>query len=159
MRADLIMSILMGGVFVYAITESDQWSYGSALFPRVIGAAGLICVAALLFVSLVLRRVPTAEMPPTPGAQADEPAPEASRAMAARFLAWLVGIVAAAWLFGQLAALTGFILLYLRFESGLSWFRSASAAAVSWAFLYAVFELLLKITWLQGALWRWTGWL
>lgn len=156
MRSDLIMSMLMGGVFIYAVVEADQWDYGSALFPRVIGIAGLIAVGVLLVVHLLLRRIPAAEAPAATGPSA-EPLPPQERRIAARFLGWLVTLVAGAWLFGQLAALTGFIVLYLRFESGVSWLRAAAIGALSWAFLYGVFELVLQITWIEGALWRWIG--
>jgi hypothetical protein len=148
-RRDLVMSILMGAVFVYALVESGDWSYRSALFPQVIGVAGLLCIAALLFVRLALKRVPAAEGADGRGDAADEArSPREEGRDALRFFGWLAGVLAGAVLIGQLAAMPLFVTLFLKTESRLGWRASVAAGAITWAILYGIFEMLLQITWI-----------
>lgn len=151
------MSAALAVVFGFILSEAGQWSYRSALFPLLVGSAGLAAVALLWLSRVASRgRATVFRSPSRAGAQAGA-AMDREWAVAGRFFLWLLGVFAAAYLLGQLTALPLFVLLYLRLASGESWRFSAIAAAVVWCGLYGVFELALSIAWLDGVLWPWLG--
>lgn len=153
MRPDLILSLLMAGLFAYFLVESGQWSYRSALFPRLIGIAGLVAVGLLWLSRLRLKAVGRAE--PTDVSQGDTR--DGEWKTAGRFCCWLLGIFGLSYLVGQLTALPLFVFVFLRVVSGESWRFAGVSGAVVWAFLYVVFEYGLSVTWLDGLIWRWLG--
>lgn len=61
-------------------------------------------------------------------------------------LAQFAAFFAAVGLFGLLAAVPLFSLLYLRAISGESWVRSAAYAALAWVFTFVVFVNLLHVS-------------
>lgn len=163
MRADLAISVVLAALFAFVALEAGQWSYRTALFPQAIGAAGLVAVAVLVFVRVVLKRMPA----PPPGhrgmidtaedAGAVDAMGEDDRGRALRLLGWIAAVVALSWLLGQIVAMSLFMLTFLRYESGVRWRTAALAAALTGGFLYVVFGRVLVVTWLDGAVYRWIG--
>ena len=68
------------------------------------------------------------------------------------FFLWLVGIVVATLLVGQIPALIGFIGLYLRYWGKFSWRLAVPYAAIAGVFLYVMFEWVVPILWHQSLL-------
>ena len=161
-RADLVVSVVLAVVFVFLAVEAGAWDYRSALFPQAIGVAGLAAVGALLVVLAVPRRVPdrasgsaVADEPPAPGST--PPAGNRDHVRALRLLAWIAALIGLSWLLGQMVAMPLFMLGFLRFEAGLRWLGASLAALFTGGFLYAVFDRVLTVTWLDGAVYRWAA--
>ncbi len=163
MRADLAISVVLAAIFTFLAVEAELWNYRSALFPQVIGVAGLFAVGALVFVRVVLKQFPgqppsnlSVDDPPRNGSTA-EPAGDGDHVRALRLLVWIVTVVGLSWLLGQLVAMSLFMLAFLRYETDLRWLTASFAAVLTGGFLYIVFDRVLVVTWLDGAIYRWLG--
>ncbi len=162
-RADLVVSVVLAAVFVFLAVEAGAWDYRSALFPQAIGVAGLAAVGVLLVVLAVPPRVPdrasgsaVADEPREP-AGAPPPAGSRDHVRAFRLLAWIAAVIGLSWLLGQMVAMPLFMLGFLRFEAGLRWLTASFAALLTGGFLYVVFDRVLTVTWLDGAVYRWAA--
>jgi hypothetical protein len=157
MRADIVASLAFAALFGYLVVESGRWNYRSALFPEVIGAAGLMAVALFVLVRIASSRRASPESHPTSSVDGDSVPAEADRARALRLLAWIVGVVVLSWLLGQMLAMSLFILAFLHYESSVRWPNAVLAACLTGGFLYLIFDRLLMIAWLDGAVFGWLG--
>ena len=160
MRADLAISVVLAALFAFVVIEAGQWGYRTALFPLAIGAAGLVAVVALVFVRIVLKRMPAP--PPRHHGMVDTTQDAGAaggddRGRALRLLGWIATVVGLSWLLGQMVAMSLFMLTFLRYESGVRWRTAALAATLTGGFLYVVFDRVLVVTWLDGAVYRWIG--
>ncbi len=162
-RADLAISVLLAAMFVFLAAEAGAWDYRSALFPQAIGVAGLAAVGAFLVVLAVTRRAPdrvsgsaAADEPPESGS-APPPARNRDPVRAFRLLTWIAAVIGLSWLLGQMVAMPLFMLGFLRFEAGFRWLTAAFVALLTGGFLYVVFDLVLTVTWLDGAVYRWAA--
>ena len=162
-RADLVIAVVLAAVFVFLAAEAGVWDYRSALFPQAIGVAGLAAVGALLVVLAVPRRAPggasrsaAANEPPESGS-APPPAGNREHVRAVRLLAWIAAVIGLSWLLGQMVAMPLFMLGFLRFEAGFRWRAASFAALLTGGFLYVVFDRVLTVTWLDGAVYRWAA--
>ena len=156
--AELAISLVLAALFAFLAVEAGEWNYRSALFPQVIGAAGVFAVAVLVFVRVVLKRIPV-QPSDHPGAisrlqddAAEEPAGSDEHIRAFRLLLWIVSVVGLSWLLGQIVAMSLFMLAFLRYESGVRWVNAVFSAALTGGFLYVVFDRVLNVTWLDGAI-------
>jgi hypothetical protein len=77
-------------------------------------------------------------------------APDFTRATA--FFAWCSAVIALAPIVGQQVTLIGFFFLYLVVWGGFQWYWAALYAAVSWLFMYALYERLLHVAWMPSSL-------
>ena len=150
-------------MFVFLAVEAGAWDYRSALFPQAIGVAGLAAVGALLVVPAVARRAPgrasgsaVADEPPEPDS-APPPAGNRDHVRAFRPLAWIAAVIGLSWLPGQMVAMPLFMLGFLRCEAGFRWLTASSAALFTGGYLYVVFDRVLTVTWLDGAVYRWAA--
>ena len=163
MRTDLVIALVLASIFLFLALEAGIWNYRSALFPQAIGVGGLLAVGALVFVRVVLKQVPgqapgnaSVDDPPDFGS-AEDPAGYRDHIRALRLLVWIGGVVGLSWLLGQMVAMSLFMLAFLRYESGFRWLTASCAGALTGAFLYVVFDRVLVVTWLDGALYRWVA--
>lgn len=157
MRADLILSGVLAVLFGFLVWEAEQWNYRSALFPQVIGVAGLFSIIVLFFVRVLLKRMPVSSPFQSGG---EEPTLDAGGydnedVRALRLLAWIIAVVFLSWLVGQMVAMSLFMLVFLRYESKVRWRTASVSAALTGSFLYVVFDRVLNVTWLDGAMYRW----
>jgi len=90
-------------------------------------------------------------------ADASGAADSSGNARALRLLGWIIAVVALSWLLGQKIAMPLFLFAFLRVESGVRWATAAIAGAFTGGFLYVVFDRVLAITWLDGAIYQWLG--
>lgn len=158
-RADLAISLVLAAMFSFLALEAGVWNYRSALFPQVIGVGGLLAVGALVFVRVVLKPAggnANAGDPSRYGGAA-ELAGHRDHVRALRLLVWIGAVVGLSWLLGQMVAMSLFMLAFLRHEADCRWPVASCAAALTGAFLYVVFDRVLVVTWLDGALYRWVA--
>lgn len=163
MRTDLAISVVLAAMFAFLAGEAGAWDYRSALFPQVIGVAGLAEVGGLFVILAVSRRLPdrtpgsgVADEPPESGS-APPPAGNRDHVRAIRPLTWIGAVIGLSWLLGQMVAMPLFMLAFLRFEAGFRWLTASFAALLTGGFLYVVFDRVLAVTWLDGAVYRWVA--
>jgi hypothetical protein len=71
-------------------------------------------------------------------------------------VAWLIGLVAGAWLFGFHAAFVAFPLLYVRAHGG-SWRMALLLSALAITTLIIIFDSLVHVLWPEPAILEWLG--
>ena len=69
--------------------------------------------------------------------------------------AWMLGLLALFWALGPVVGVPAYLVFYLRWRSGESWFTALLAASVAWCALVALLELLLSIQLPPGAIRAW----
>lgn len=132
-------AILFGGASVTALT----WGPETAMFPMVIGIAGLGLAIWAITADTLRRR----SAPPETTALSDE---DSARARAS--FAWIGAFFAAVLLVGFQGGLPLAALAYYRMEASTGWAAALIAAALCGAFLYGA-ENVLHIPLYAGLLW------
>jgi hypothetical protein len=156
-RGDAVFAAALLTVFAGAFALSLEWPFRTALFPRLVTAAGaLLAVAELVALSIRARRVAAqaagqgVAADQIPGADQGDDSVEYVFASAGRrawsaALAWIGGFFVALWLLGAVPTVPLFTLLYLRFAGKASWLAAAVYAAVAGVVVAGVFGRLLSI--------------
>lgn len=174
-RADLLIGVALALVFAAAFAPTLEWSFRTALFPRLVTMTGLVLSGAFVLLQLVAavreRSARPAQPSPTAG-----PAPHgdqqdgdqhdgdddhdveyvyatAGRTAWSRALAWVALFLLLLVAGGLFVASAVFAFCYLRWEAGRSWLLAGTYAAVLTGVLYLLLEVLLSITTPQPLLW------
>lgn len=150
-----IDTALAGGIavtFAAALIDMSDWPLGARLMPQSVGAIGL----ALVLLYLVRRLFVTPHRPPGHDGPHLDLAIDRGGLERATFLTrvasyflWLFGLAALAYLIGVELAVPIWVLAYMRLGFGLSWLRSAIAAAAMGLVVYALFDLIVHTIWPQ----------
>jgi TctA family transporter len=150
-----IDTALAGGIaviFAAALIDMSDWSLGARLMPQSVGVIGLVLVLLYLVRRLFV----------TPHRQPDHDGPHLDLAIdrggldraaflsrVASYFLWLFGLAALAYLIGVELAVPVWVLAYMRLGFGLSWLRSAIAAAIMGIAVYALFDMIVHTIWPQ----------
>jgi hypothetical protein len=163
--ADVIFSLGLAGAFFWGIVEAWQWPLQTRLFPMVFSIPMLalaIYHAAKCIRVDSFRGVPMASDELSTLAEGNDPPPvlEASALINARSrdiltpaLQCLTFYLSVA-LFGLLATVALFSLLYLRLVSRQAWWRSLEITALASLITWGGFQTLLHMRIPSGILWR-----
>lgn len=73
------------------------------------------------------------------------------------FASWLLLLVALIYFIGYLAAIPLFMILFMRLRSSESWLTTLSITAVTWAFVYFVFIVIMGAPLHEGVAWKAMG--
>ena len=73
------------------------------------------------------------------------------------FASWLLLLMALIYFLGYLVAIPLFLILFLRLRSSESWLMTLSITAVTWAFVYVVFIVIMGAPLHQGVVWKAVG--
>lgn len=73
------------------------------------------------------------------------------------FAAWLLLLVALIYFIGYLAAIPLFMILFMRLRSSERWLITLSITAVTWAFVYFVFIVIMGAPLHEGVVWKAMG--
>lgn len=73
------------------------------------------------------------------------------------FAAWLLLLMALIYFLGYLVAIPLFLILFLRLRSSESWPMTLSITAVTWAFVYVVFIVVMGAPLHEGVVWKAVG--
>ncbi len=73
------------------------------------------------------------------------------------FAAWLLLLIALIYFLGYLVAIPLFLILFLRLRSSESWLMTLSITAVTWAFVYVVFIVVMGAPLHEGVVWKAVG--
>jgi hypothetical protein len=132
------------------LVEARHWPLRASLFP--IGAGSLLLVLALLQVlRLVIRGTRQNQRPgPEDARGADDVEPKdvfetATRQQWLSAIGWMAAFFVTLWLLGMLVTVPLFALVYLLVASRESPVLAGSYALLSWAFVYGLFDRLLRI--------------
>ena len=172
---DLLIGTVAALLFALALLDSTDWSFRSALFPRMVTTAGLVFSVAFVAVRLVkrLRARMRSDVVSTPAAPSgkgggsadlvdedDEHDHEveyvfatAGRAAWAQALAWVAAFLAALVVGGLFVGAPVFAFVYLRWGAHRSWRFAAVYAVVLAAVLYLFLQVLLTIKTPESLFW------
>lgn len=155
---DLLFSLVLVGLFVWAITQARAWPFRASLFPVMVSIF-VLGMLALKIVTDVVRasRSRPAEPVATPASEAlieEEEASEAeledvfassARSTWLRALGWMSLFFVLLWSAGMLITIPVFALLYLVIEARERPWVAGIYAAISWVLIYGLFDQLLRI--------------
>jgi hypothetical protein len=149
-KAEIAFSFLMVLVFAFAVYEARGWRIYARLLPWVLGFPMLALALAQLALDIRKRRLKS-------GGGASEveateiPAP-VFRRRTLSIMAWLLGLFLAIWLLGFMVSIPLFTFLYLKIESGESWWFAILLSAVTWGFMFGLFQWALNLPFPPGLL-------
>jgi hypothetical protein len=161
-RGDVILTVALLTVFAGAYALSLAWPFRTALFPRLVSAAGVI-LALVQLAALAARArratvVPDETAPVHRGGEDEGDhsvgyvfASAGGRAWGAA-LGWIAAFFVSLWLVGAVPTVPAFALLYLRVAGGASWRAAAVYAVVAGVVVFAVFGRLLSVPMPTGVL-------
>jgi putative tricarboxylic transport membrane protein len=140
-RADLAITVGFLVVAAAVLFEARGWPFRTAVFPLATGIL-LLGLAALKLVRTLLS---AAEAPAPPDDADEELLVTAGRAEWVPAVGWMAAFFLMLWLLGALITVPLFTLLYLLGASRESPVLAGACAAASWAFVYGLFDRLLRI--------------
>jgi Tripartite tricarboxylate transporter TctB family len=150
--ADVVVTVLLLGLFGWAFLETAEWSLRAALFPRMVTATAVV-LAALHLVQAVLRL--RRASPPLDEAHPDDVEYVFRTAGPHRWasaLAWVAAFFVLLYVTGLYVTAPVFSLLYLRVAAKRTLIFSAIYAIVMGVLLYVAFELALGVPTPSGLL-------
>ncbi len=138
-----------------ALWQSRNFGYRAGLFPWAIGFPAL----ALAIAQLVL------DLRGHEGGRSFEGMLEGASELPSHVVvrrslvvsAWIVGFFVAIWLLGFSLAIPVATFLYLK-AAREKWLLSIVLTALSWLFVYGIFERVLLVPFTEGQLFVWLGW-
>jgi Tripartite tricarboxylate transporter TctB family len=138
-----LFTLLIGIVFAVAIQVSLEWPVRASIIILVLGGIG----SALIIAQLVSDIKNAASGKTSQALTLEAPAVEtASRWGNLEIWSWILGFFAAIHIFGFLAAVPLFVFSYIKAYGG-GWLLSAALGAMSWGFVYSLFDILLHVPW------------
>ena len=153
----MLMSIIVAGVLISAITVSAEWPFDARIVPHVVAYTALICIVASLGFEIFTARSPLAK----PTDQRDTPTsgpvlePRERARRSGVFFLWCCGYLLLAVGIGMLPALFVFVLLCMRFWGRESTVRSTILAVCISAFAWVLFDRFLAVPWPQSLIGSW----
>ena len=157
--ADLVLAAGVLLLFVTALLETFEWSFRTALFPRIVTVAGALFALVLLVTSGWARysrrrdRGAVAQLAPDELLDEEDVHDQAveyvyataGKAAWAQALAWVALFVVLLWVTGLFVTAGVFAFTYLRWGASRSWLFAAVYAAVMAAVLYVALSQLLVV--------------
>jgi hypothetical protein len=170
--ADVVLGVGVLAVFGLALLATFEWSFRTALFPRMVTITGCVLTAAFLVSCGVSRWRGTAPGPATPATSSEQEADgqelvneddehdheieyvyaTAGRAAWAQALAWIALFVLLLWVAGLFLASAIFAFSYIRWGAARSWLFAAVYAVVMAGVLYLFLGVLLTVSVPEGLL-------
>jgi TctA family transporter len=148
----------------YAMWTASSWPWDARIGPMAVGTATLFfCTIGLLNQVFSRAVVQHADyVPPASAGVYMDTAPETyglTRPIIARraivFLAFILGLLAAIAVFGFLPAIPLFLVLYMRLEGKERWWVVIANATIVTAFVYVVFDQVMRMPWPPTLLGHW----
>jgi TctA family transporter len=148
--ADMVITVASLAMAIGVLVEARGWPLRASLFPIAAGSL-LLGLAVLHVLRLVLHRTSAPErQQPGETRRADDPEltdvfQTATREQWLSALGWMAAFFVALWLLGMLITVPLFAMVYLLMASRASPVLAGSYALLSWAFVYGLFDRLLRI--------------
>lgn len=162
--ADLVLGVLALAMFSTALLKSFEWSFRTALFPRIVTSAGVILTLLFLLAWAWARHrhrpldPEGADLPVSELLDEDDAHDQdveyvyatAGRAAWTQALAWVALFVVLLYVTGLFVTAAVFALVYLRWGAGRTWLFAAVYAAVMSGVLYVALAVLLTVSVPEG---------
>jgi hypothetical protein len=143
-KEQILFTAFIGLVMVAALFVAKDWPIRASIIIIFLGSIGIILVSLQLRLDLkTARAVDTKILRPTFEVQAIE---HQGRWGSLEIWAWLWGLFFAIHLIGFPIALPMFVFLYVKLYGG-SWLTAVLLTAITWGFLYGVYDNLLSVPW------------
>jgi len=140
-------------VFAFAVYQARRWPIYARLLPWALGFPMLALALAQLALDIRKKRAKSGDRAAEePGAEI--PAPVV-RWRTLSIMAWLIGLFLAIWLLGFMVSIPLFTFLYLKIDSGESWWFAILLSAVTWGFIFGLFQWALNLPFPPGPLVTW----
>ena len=142
----LPLTIALTGIFVWAYFESQQWPSEVNQFPIAIAVPGAVLALAVLYFDIRAAFRFVGDNGGLTGALTAS-SQKAVLGSAGIFFLYLLAVLLATLVVGQVAALVGFIGLYLWRWGGYGWKVSIGYAVAGWLLLYIFYDWVMSILW------------
>ena len=152
-KAEIAFSLMMVFVFAVVLYQARGWRIYAKLLPFVIGLPMLAMALTQLVLDIRKREAASDDSPA--GGIADGIPVELVRRRALTIVGYLLGLFLSVWLLGFYLSIPLFTFLYLKLESGESWWLSILLTVLAWVFIIGLFEWLLEQPFPQGLVISW----
>jgi hypothetical protein len=139
-----------------AIYMALDWPFKAKLFPLSVSIP-LLILASIQLLQLIFGKPETDDSAAVDMEFSSDVPPEIERRRVISAFSWIVGFIVCVYLIGFPLTIPLFIFVYLKFESGVGWFRTFLSTALTWAIFYGLFEKLVHLQFEQGVLQAWLG--
>lgn len=140
----IIFTSVIGMVMLAALFVAKDWPLRASIIILLLGGVGVILAIVQLAADYqALRSEDSKFVRPTFEVRAIE---HGGRWGSLEIWAWLWGLFCAIHLIGFLIALPLFVFLYVKFYGG-SWLTTIILTAITWGFLYGIYDRLLSVPW------------
>ena len=152
-KGETIFALILLAVFVVLVGVGTGYSRKARMLPLVLGIPGLILAGVIVSRSC-------ARPGPTPGKAAPQERPADEQAVSDEeghqkkvliMIGWVALLITMIWVFGFLITIPVYMVLFLK-TRGEKWPLTLGLALGSWAFLYWIFAVTLKIILYPGIL-------
>ena len=134
------MGVLFLAVLIYALVPAMSW-------PSDAGNIPLLTIIPAIALALLMIWQSWREANKARETGGDAFPVRGELGPAARFIAWLLGVVAVTHIAGQPVALPLFMTLYLIVWGKCKWWFAITYGVAGWVFLYAMFAQLIAVMW------------
>lgn len=140
----LPLALLFFGIFAAAPFGAQGWEPEAQQFPLVVSYTAMALLVLIIFSDFkdVLQKVREAS---GFGAAVAASFEKADFGRSTSFIAYLIGILLASIVVGQLIALPAFVAIYLWRWGHYNWKICLSYAAISWAFIYGFYDQIMNL--------------
>ena len=143
-KGETIFALILLAVFVVLVGVGTGYSRKARMLPLVLGIPGLILAGVI-----VSRSCAKAGKTISQERSADEQAHDQKKVLI--MIGWVALLIAMIWVFGFLITIPVYMVLFLK-TRGEKWPLTIGLALGSWAFLYWIFAVTLKIILYPGIL-------
>lgn len=143
-KEQIFFTTFIGLVIFGALFVAKDWPIRASIIIVLLGGVGVILVGIQLALDIKAMR--------TEGSQITRPTLEVQaiqhqgRWGSLEIWAWLWGLFFAIHLIGFRIALPSFVFLYVKLYGG-RWLTSVLLTALTWGFLYGIYDRLLSVPW------------
>ena len=150
-RGAAIFAFILLVVFIVVVGQGRGYPRKARMLPFVVGIPGIVLAATTFIRELTKSKEP----PPTKEEEVDGTGPWVAleKTKFLMMIGWVVLLIGMIWVFGFLIATPAYVFLFLKARRE-KWLLSISFAAASWAFLYGIFAVALKIFLYPGILFK-----
>lgn len=140
---NLLFTLFVAGVLAGAVQIAREWSIRASIIILVLGGIGLLLAVAQLVLDFRNLSSTKSAVALTMEAPALE---TSSRWGSCEVWVWILGFYGAIHVVGFPLAVPLFVFSYTKVYGG-GWILASALAAMSWGFVYSLFDRLLHVPW------------
>jgi hypothetical protein len=148
-RGETIFGLILLAVFVIIVGLGMGYSKKARMLPLVLGIPGVVLAAALVIRSCIKPSKAILQEHSADKKTAPEEASDQKKVLA--MIGWVALLIGMIWVFGFVITIPIYMVFFLK-TKGEKWLLTLCLAVGSWAFLYWIFAVTLKIILFPGIL-------